>query len=209
MYVIVFQLVICMIIYTASELLLLTSIVQAPLPQDIPTPVVDLLAENPEEQVTQIPLPTGYFVRLVTIIAQGSLTSLSDFLTRILQSELETIPRGVVSSAQQQSQNYSSLEKAVRGVENMLQGMCLANCDKDSTYGLVSGNATCNLCCFVALLFTIYIYSLCTWMDLPTSYSAVAWYIHACACTCRCKPDVALVLIQHFNAMWRAGQIVI
>ena len=126
-------------------LLLLTSMVQAPLPQDIPTPVIDVLEENPEEQVAEIPLPTSYFVRLVTIIAQGSLNSLSDFLTGILQSELETIPRGVVSSAQQQSQMYSSLEKAVRGVENMLQGMCLANRDKDSAYGLVSGNATCIL----------------------------------------------------------------
>jgi hypothetical protein len=112
---------------------------EAPLPQNIPTLVVDPLAENPEETKTQLPIPTGYFICLVTIIPQGSLTSLSSFLSGLLQSELDTIPRGVVSAAQQQSQGHSSLEKAVRGVENMLQGMCLANRDKDSAYGLVSG----------------------------------------------------------------------
>ena len=113
---------------------------QAPFPQNIPTLVVDPLAENPEEPITQLPIPTGYFICLVTIIPQGSLTSLSRFLSGLLDLELETIPRGVVSAAQQQSQGHSSLEKAVRGVENMLQGMCLANRDKDSAYGLVSGN---------------------------------------------------------------------
>lgn len=78
-------------------------------------------------------------MQLVTTLPHESLPSLSEFLVAHLPSELESIPRGVISSALQQSKSLTSLEKAVRGMENMLKGMCLANSDDDSIYGMISG----------------------------------------------------------------------
>lgn len=78
-------------------------------------------------------------MQLVSFLPQESLPSLSEFLVAHLPSEIESVPRGVISSALQQSQSVTSLEKAVRGMENMLKGMCLANHDNDTTYGLISG----------------------------------------------------------------------
>ena len=37
-----------------------------------------------------------------------------------------------------QSQIQSPLERAVRGAENLLMGMCLVNSGRDSTHGMVA-----------------------------------------------------------------------
>lgn len=108
----------------------------------IPSPVIDRFADIPAEPI-EAPLSAGYCVHLVTVLPQQSLGSLSSFLQALLPCELEAIPRGIISFALQQSQSANSLEKAARGVENVLNGMCLANHDKDSLYGLVSGNVIC------------------------------------------------------------------
>lgn len=84
-------------------------------------------------------LSVGYCVQLVKILPEESLPSLSEFLTTHLPYELESIPRGIISSALKQCECTTSLEKAVKGLQNMLKGMCLAKNDGDSTYGLISG----------------------------------------------------------------------
>ena len=111
---------------------------QAPQPQ-CSLPAADTFAVDTEEQI-EVPLPTGYFICLLSIIPPESFSSLSRFLAALLSSELEAIPRGTVSSALKRSQTCTSLEKGVHGLEDTLKGMCLAYQEKDNAYGLVAGN---------------------------------------------------------------------
>lgn len=89
-----------------------------------------------DSEMTQ--LPASYCVDLVTTIPTESLPRLSQFLSSLLPPEVEAVPRGTISSVSRQAQVQSPLERAVRGVENLLQGMCLANTARESPYGMVA-----------------------------------------------------------------------
>ncbi|CAI8033459.1 Focadhesin, partial [Geodia barretti] len=70
-----------------------------------------------------------------------SLPSLSQFLSSLLPSEVEAVPRGTISSVLRQSWVQSPLERAVKGVENLLLGMCVVNSGRDSPHGMVASTA--------------------------------------------------------------------
>ena len=106
---------------------------QAPTIQDATT--ADAFAVDSE---TPVQLPASYCVDLVTIIPTQSLPSLSQFLSSLLPSEVEAVPRGTVSSVLRQSRDQSPLERAVKGVENLLLGMCVVNSGRDSPHGMVA-----------------------------------------------------------------------
>jgi hypothetical protein len=100
----------------------------------------DLFTVSSEEAGGTL-LPAGYCIHLVTAITPESLPALSRFLSSLLPQELEAIPRGLVSSAVKQAQTPSSLERGVRGVENTLYRMCLANAEKDTRHGMVASTS--------------------------------------------------------------------
>ena len=100
-------------------------------------PSAPILADAGEP--TEMPLPPAYCALLVTAVPEQSLEALCRFLCAMLSPEIEAIPRGIISSALKLSQTPSVLEKSIRGLENTLEGVCLANQDKDSAYGLVAG----------------------------------------------------------------------
>ena len=90
------------------------------------------------ETPNTVQLPASYCVDLVTIVPTQSLPSLSQFLSSLLPSEVEAVPRGTISSVLRQSWVQSPLERAVKGVENLLLGMCVVNSGRDSPHGMVA-----------------------------------------------------------------------
>ena len=128
-----------MLLTVIDEFLLHTFVsIQALSSLGIPPPLVDPFTTEPGA-TTETLLSGCHCVQLITVLPVPSLPALSHFLGSFLPTELEAIPRGVVSSAMQQCQGQSSLEKAVRETENVLRGVCLANQENDSEYGLVAG----------------------------------------------------------------------
>ena len=89
--------------------------------------------------LTETPLSGCHCVRLLPLLPQPSLPSLTHLLAALLPSELAEVPRGTVSSAMRQCQAPTPLEKAVRGVEPLLRGLCLACQERDTVHGLVAG----------------------------------------------------------------------
>ena len=89
--------------------------------------------------LTETPLSGCHCVRLLPLLPQSSLPSLTHLLAALLPSELAEVPRGTVSSAMRQCQAPTPLEKAVRGVEPLLRGLCLACQERDTAHGLVAG----------------------------------------------------------------------
>ena len=100
----------------------------------------DVFAVDSETSNT-VQLPASYCVDLVTIVPTQSLHSLSQFLSSLLPSEVEAVPRGTVSSVLRQSRVQSPLERAAKGVENLLLGMCVVNSGRDSPHGMVASKA--------------------------------------------------------------------
>lgn len=112
--------------------------IQAPVDLSSLSIVSDPFAVSTDE-LDETPLPSGYSAHLVTTTSEESHEELVRFLSGLLSFEIQAIPRGTISSAMIQCQAPSSLERSVRGMENMLKGVCLANQSKDSPYGQVAG----------------------------------------------------------------------
>jgi hypothetical protein len=114
------------------------------LPPEAPTvqnaTTADVFAVD-SETPNSVQLPASYCVDLVTIIPTQSLPSLSQFLSSLLPSEVEAVPRGTISSVLRQSRVQSPLERAVKGVENLLLGMCVVNSGRDTPHGMVASTA--------------------------------------------------------------------
>ena len=118
----------------------------------------DLFSDESEP----VPLPPGYCVELVTVIPPPSLPGLSHLLSSLIPHELEALPRGAISSGLRQSQGGGgSLERAVRGVGPLVQGMCLANSERDSHTGMVASKPV--LLALSLLRNASFKYVLCKW----------------------------------------------
>ena len=107
------------------------------------------------------PLPPSCCANLVTTIPSQSLWSLSQLLSSLLVAEVEGIPRGTITSAVRQSTVVGSLERAVGGLGNMVQGMCLANAVRDLLYGMVASK-TVYLFAEIRPTHIMFLYSVCT-----------------------------------------------
>lgn len=92
--------------------------------------------------LTETPLSGCHCVCLLPFLSQSSLPSLTHLLAALLPPELAGVPRGTVSTAMRQCQAPTPLEKAVRGVEPLLRGLCLACQERDTAHGLVAGEET-------------------------------------------------------------------